>query len=133
MHIVLIHVCPLPQYIHEFSEADPSDHAVFLLASWCLEITLNTIKAEPHQCTCLTAADVKSQRPALKRQELVETLTTPLDIPTVNVIEDSVNADAKLQIPVYTLYSLIPRLLPVFQCWASLFSVCIEKMGVASG
>ena len=71
--------CLILQYIQEFSEIDQSQ--IYLLCRWCMEITLKTIQAEPHQCVHLTpscppgsAADSKSRRPALKRQAFVESL-----------------------------------------------------------
>lgn len=99
------------QYIQEFSEIDQS--LIFLLCRWCMEITLKTIQAEPHQCLHLTpgyplgsAAEGKSRRPALKRQTFVESMggsgsvpATPTnDIPTVNVVNGSSTTVTKLQV-----------------------------------
>ena len=114
------------QYIQEFSEIDESQ--VFLLCRWCMEITLKTIQAEPHQCAHLTpagcpsssssasggpmAAEGKSRRPALKRQAFVESLgasgsvpATPTnEIPTVNVVDGNSTAIPKLQVRVHELF-----------------------------
>ena len=94
------------QYIQDYSEVDPQDYEVFQLSRWCLEVAVKTVQAEPHHCVYLTVSDLKSHRPALRRQTTVESSgsvpATPInEIPTVNIIEGSPAAVAKLQVHVY--------------------------------
>ena len=106
MEVSLCTLSPASQYIQEYSEVDTEDYELFLLSRWCLEVTLNTIKAEPHRCIYLTASDVRSRRPTLKRQEMVESFgtggsvpATPTgDIPTVSVTEEGPIPTSKLQV-----------------------------------
>lgn len=64
------------------------------LAQWCLQITLNTLEAEVHECPLVSLSDIRSKRPSLHRQftvnsfshSVIESITGR--IPSVNIVDD---------------------------------------------
>ena len=77
--------------MHLYAESDAADREILTLARWCLEITLNTLEVEPHVCSLLNLSEQKYDRPALQRQNTIESCgssgpdTPTLDSPLITV------------------------------------------------
>lgn len=87
----------LYKYIHDYSEVDPGHHyqgwEVLTLTQWCLQITLNTMESEGHECSFLSNSPKKKgvlQRQLTIDPSILESLTG--DIPTVNIAKGSPSA-----------------------------------------
>ena len=88
--------------MHRYAESDATDREMLTLARWCLEIALNTLEVEPHICSLLSLSEQRSDRPALQRQNTVESYgssgpeTPTLDSPLITIAAASGN---KLAVP----------------------------------
>ena len=71
------------------------------LAQWCLQITLNTLEAEVHECPLVSLSDIRLKRPSLHRQFTVNSFTHSImdsivgGIPSVNIVDNGNEAVSK--------------------------------------